>query len=280
MGKSDFKTKLRRKAFDKAIEGSFWIFQQDAIDGTGIGLCAQTVVKNVVGSAKLTTSDQVRQGPGYGRSRSLLGSYCREQGQGRQPPHYQSYSAPRQARNQTRNNHTPKHKQNLNDAVEFHEPVGHSSANITTMKFTLTKSDLGSITEAAVVGTVKDDSLAGKINTLFSRGSFSTWEIDSSTASVSEETKVEHKPKKPVEEGELIAVMLILELMTANLLFLDKKMAGQEAEIEEAIGAGILDVSGSYANAKAVRAKRDTIEAMKPPSRTAPRNPKLDLNSL
>ncbi|CUA67304.1 hypothetical protein RSOLAG22IIIB_13375 [Rhizoctonia solani] len=78
-------------------------------DGMARVWCVQTVVKNAIGSRILRTwhrvlrdlavssiQGQVRQGPGYGLSHGLYG---REQGQGGEPPHYQSYSAPHQLRN-------------------------------------------------------------------------------------------------------------------------------------------------------------------------------------
>ncbi|CAE6412544.1 unnamed protein product [Rhizoctonia solani] len=256
MGNGDFKTKLERKAFDKAIEDSLWIFRQDAMDGTGIDLgdgesfilhdgmarvwCVQTVVKNVVGSAKLVTSvyaDGSRV-PGtafFGawlfhqlRTKSVkaqdtvvrvvyLGHTAENKGEGGAHHIHCALFRTHQARNQAWNNLILKHKQNLNDAVGFHELAVYPSANITTTQRTITgveaaynnltepgateaavrlysESDLGSITEAAVVRTVKDDSLAAE-------GSSGTSATESSTASASE-NEVEEKLMNPIEKDE------------------------------------------------------------------------------
>ncbi|CUA77652.1 hypothetical protein RSOLAG22IIIB_06705 [Rhizoctonia solani] len=299
-------------------------------DGMTRVWCVQTVVKNVVGSAKLATSvyadgSCVHGTAFYGawlfpqfRTKSVkaqdtvvrvvyLGYTAENKGKDgahhihcalfigliqttREPPHYQSYGVPHQVRSQTRNNLTLKHKQNLNDAVGFHKPVGHPSANITKMQCTITgvkanynnlalpglteaavrlysESGLGSITEAAVVGTVKDDSLTGKINNPFSGGSSGTSATESSTASASE-NEVEEKLKNPMEKDEVIAVTLILEPVTAKPIGFST--AEERANIEEAVAVGMVDESGPHANAKELRAKRDAIE-------TASSKPKLDL---
>ncbi|CAE6379383.1 unnamed protein product [Rhizoctonia solani] len=273
MSESDFKTKLERKAFDKATEDSFWrLCWSDNVesfilhDGNTRVWCVQTVVENAVGSAKLATNVYAGGTAFYGAwlfrqfgTKPVkvhdtvvrvvdLGYTAENQGKDDlathprvcsrlgapdphpEPSHHESYSAPHQVRNQARNNLTLKHKQNLNVVVGFHEPAGHPSANITTMQYTImgVKAAYNNITERGATDAGVRLYFESEIKNLFSGGSSGTLATESSTASASEETEVEDKPKKPVEKDELIAVTLILEPVTVNLMFLDEKMADRK----------------------------------------------------
>ncbi|EUC58906.1 HSP70 family protein, putative [Rhizoctonia solani AG-3 Rhs1AP] len=151
---------------------------------------------------------------------------------------------------------TLKRKQDFDVVVGFNEiePAGQPGANVPTLQYIITgveaaynnltergatdaavkltllysESGLASITEAAVVGTVKDDSLTGKLKNFFGGGSSSTSATESSTASASEETKVEDEPKEPVEKIESIPVTVTLEPMTVKPMSLDEKKAARK----------------------------------------------------
>ncbi|KAH7339157.1 actin-like ATPase domain-containing protein [Rhizoctonia solani] len=240
---------------------------------------------------------------------------------------------------------TLKRKQDFEVVVGFKEiePAGQPGANVPTLQYTITgvetalqnltergstdaavkltllysESGLATITEAAVVGTVRDDSFTGKIKNLFAGGS-STTTTESSTASASEETKVEEEPKEPVERLESISLAVTVEPMTVKPMSLDEKKTARKrllalnvaasakrereeafnnlegflyrlrrllsddsdespfvgfstpeerTKIEEAVDAAMewLDSAGAQANAKALWAKRDEIEAMEKP---------------
>ncbi|CUA71930.1 Hypoxia up-regulated protein 1 [Rhizoctonia solani] len=151
---------------------------------------------------------------------------------------------------------TLKRKQDFDVVVGFKElePAGQPGANVPTLQYTITgveaaynnltergatdaavkltllysESGLATITEAAVVGTVKDDSLTGKLKSLFGGGSSSTTATESSTASASEETKVEDEPKEPVEKVESIPVTATVEPVTVKPMSLDEKKAARK----------------------------------------------------
>ncbi|KAF8749292.1 heat shock protein 70 family [Rhizoctonia solani] len=151
---------------------------------------------------------------------------------------------------------TLKRKQDFDVVVGFKEiePAGQPGANVPTLRYTISgveaaynnltergatdaavkltllysESGLASITEAAVVGTVKDDSFTGKLKNLFGGSSSTTTGTETSTASVSEETKVEDEPKAPVEKLESIPVTATIEPVTIKPLSLDEKKAARK----------------------------------------------------
>ncbi|KAF8729281.1 heat shock protein 70 family, partial [Rhizoctonia solani] len=151
---------------------------------------------------------------------------------------------------------TLKRKQDFDVVVGFKEiePAGQPGANVPTLRYTISgveaaynnltergatdaavkltllysESGLASITEAAVVGTVKDDSFTGKLKNLFGGSPSTTTGTETSTASVSEETKVEDEPKAPVEKLESIPITATIEPVTIKPLSLDEKKAARK----------------------------------------------------
>ncbi|CAE6459280.1 unnamed protein product [Rhizoctonia solani] len=151
---------------------------------------------------------------------------------------------------------TFKRKQDFDVVVGFKEiePAGQPGANVPTLQYTISgveaaynnltergatdaavkitvlysESGLASITEAAVVGTVKDDSFTGKIKNLFAGSTSTTTGTETSTASVSEETKVEDEPKEPVEKLESIPITVTVEPVTVKPVSLDEKKAARK----------------------------------------------------
>ncbi|KAB5591682.1 Hsp70 family protein [Ceratobasidium theobromae] len=97
-------------------------------------------------------------------------------------------------------------------------------ASDAAVKLTLlySESGLATIVEAAVVGTIKDDSLTGKLKNLFA-GSSSTSATESSTAESTEETKEAATPAEPVEKLESIAVQATVEPITIKPMTLEEK---------------------------------------------------------
>ncbi|KAJ1302977.1 hypothetical protein OPQ81_003269 [Rhizoctonia solani] len=312
----------------------------------------QTVLKSTVGSAKLATNVNADEAcvlgtAFYGASLSrqfrtkpvkVQDAVVREV--------YLSYTAENKGKDGNPRTINTLRKQDFEVVVAFKEiePAGQPGANVPTLQYTISgveaaynnltergatdaavkitllysESGLASITEAAVVGTVKDDSLTGKLKNLFGGGSSSDTATESSTASASEETKVEDVPKEPVEKLESIPVTVTVEPVTVKPMSLEEKKTARKrlldlnaaaaskrereeafnnlegflyrlrrllsddsdespfngfstpeerAKIEEAVDAAMewLDGSGSQANAKALWAKRDEIEAMEKP---------------
>ncbi|CAE6476049.1 unnamed protein product [Rhizoctonia solani] len=85
-----------------------------------------------------------------------------------------------------------------------------------------------------MVEPVKDASLTGKIESLFSRDIFRTLDTDSSVVSASEGTKVEGKPKKPVEKLQSSEITPRLEPVITNPMSLEEKKAGRKRLISNA----------------------------------------------
>ncbi|CUA74374.1 hypothetical protein RSOLAG22IIIB_11166 [Rhizoctonia solani] len=104
------------------------------------------------------------------------------------------------------------------------------------VKLTILHSESGSasIIEAEVVGTVKDTSSTGKIESVFSGHFLGALDTDSNTVSASEGTKVEGELKKPVEKLQSSEITPSLEPVITKPTSLEEKKAGRERLISNA----------------------------------------------
>ncbi|CUA76117.1 hypothetical protein RSOLAG22IIIB_06112 [Rhizoctonia solani] len=84
---------------------------------------------------------------------------------------------------------------------------------------------------------MNDHSSTGKIESLFSGEFSSILDTDSSSVSVSEGTKVEDEPKKPVEKVESSEITLSIEPVIVKPVSLDEKMAARKRLIPNAVGS-------------------------------------------
>lgn len=101
------------------------------------------------------------------------------------------------------------------------------------VKLTLlySESGLSSVVEAAVVGTVKDDSITGKIKSFFG-GSSSSSSTESATSTESAAIPEETQPAEPVERVESIPLELKVTPRNIQPLTIDEKRTARSRLIE------------------------------------------------
>ncbi|CAE6383961.1 unnamed protein product [Rhizoctonia solani] len=240
VGDNDFKIMLERKARSRTCSGgssrTLWMelapvfWQADVESAILHGQNArlrfvQTVAKNDVSLVKLTTDADKACVLGTAFYATLLSRHFKTQ-----PVKFQDASFAKFTRimlPSTRSTtgldkaSTPEYEQPFDVVAGFNEPsaaydLTERGATDDAVKFTLLYSEdgLASITEAVVVGTVKDNGLTAE-------GSLAV-RPPSRAASASEETKVEDEPDQLVEKIESIAVSLILEPAIVKPMSLDK----------------------------------------------------------
>ncbi|CUA77641.1 hypothetical protein RSOLAG22IIIB_06692 [Rhizoctonia solani] len=205
----------------------------------------QPVAKNAVASAKLATNVDADKAyelcaAFYGTSLSLYLCHTTEHRGMTGTLAWYSY----QGRNRAGEDLDYEAQARFDAVVGFEEPASQPSSNVPTPQYMImgvkaltlfySESGLANITEAAMVGTVKEAILTSEIESLFGGEFFRTLDTDWSTVSVSEGTKVEGELKKPVEKLESSEITPSLERVITKPRSLEEKKAGGKRLISNA----------------------------------------------